>query len=192
MSQNFWDKVQRSRITRRRMLGGTVALSAGIGAMAVVGCSKSSSNKGGTTPSSTGGATAEATAKQSSAVTSRGGIYRSFTFDALSLDTFDPHQTQFGPMYNMHSAVFSKVLKYDDEVTQQLSADLADGLPAQPDKTTYIFKLRKGVKFHDSPRFRANLPTVAGRELTAEDVKYSIERQINPSSSQKALYYRRG
>ena len=95
-------------------------------------------------------------------------------------------------MYNMHSAVFSKVLKYDDEVTQQLSADLADGMPEQPDQTTYIIKLRKGVKFHDSPRVRANFPTVAGRELTAEDVKYSIERQVNPSSSQKALYYRRG
>src|SRR5438105_9250157 len=161
--------------------------------MAVFGCSKSNSgNKNGTTPSPSGGATAEATAKQSSAVTSRGGIYRSFTFDALSLDTFDPHQTQFGPMYNMHSAVFSKVLKYDDETTQELSADLADGLPEQPDKTTYIFKLRKGVKFHDSPRVRANFPTVAGRELTAEDVKYSIERQTNSSSTQKALYYRRG
>src|SRR5437762_1748211 len=105
MSQNYWDNVQKARITRRRMLRGSAALSAGIGAMALVGCSDSKSgNKNGNTPSS-GGATAEATSRQSSAVTSRGGIYRSFTFDALSLDTFDPHQTQFGPMYNMHSAV---------------------------------------------------------------------------------------
>src|SRR4051812_45030442 len=122
MSQNYWDKVQRSRITRRRMLGGTVALSAGVGAMALVGCSDSKSgNKTATAPSSAGNTTAEATARQGTQVKSRGGIYRSFTFDALSLDTFDPHQTQFGPMYNMHSAVFSKVLKYDDDTTQELS-----------------------------------------------------------------------
>src|SRR4029453_19312983 len=34
---------------------------------------------------------------------------------------------------------------------------------AQPNPTTYIFQLRKGVKFHN------------GRELTAEDVKANIE-----------------
>ena len=34
--------------------------------------------------------------------------------------------------------------------------------------TTWIFKLRQGVKFH-------NRPPVNGRELTAEDVKYSYE-----------------
>ena len=52
MSQNYWDKVRRSRITRRRMLGGTLAVTAGVGAIAVVGCSKSSnsSNGGGSTP----------------------------------------------------------------------------------------------------------------------------------------------
>src|SRR6476646_5912465 len=108
MSQNYWDKVRRSRITRRRMLGGTLAATAGVGAIALVGCSDSSksNNGGGSTPASN--STQASGAVQSSAATSRGGIYRSFTFDALSLDTFDPHQTQFGPMYNMHSAVFSK------------------------------------------------------------------------------------
>ena len=35
--------------------------------------------------------------------------------------------------------------------------------------TTYIFKLRKGVRWH-------NKPPVNGRELTAEDVKYTYDR----------------
>ncbi|MGE5253543.1 MAG: ABC transporter substrate-binding protein, partial [Planctomycetaceae bacterium] len=34
--------------------------------------------------------------------------------------------------------------------------------------TTYLFHLRKGVKFHN------------GKEMTAEDVKYSYDRVINP------------
>src|SRR5919202_1753531 len=36
------------------------------------------------------------------------------------------------------------------------------------DPSTWIFHLRKGVKFH-------NLPPVNGREMTAEDVRYSYE-----------------
>jgi ABC-type transport system substrate-binding protein len=95
-------------------------------------------------------------------------------------------------MYNMHSAIFSKMLQYDDDANQVMSTDLADGMPEQPDKLTYIIKVRKGAKFHDNARARSNFPNVAGRDLTAEDVKYSIERQSNPSSPQHALYYRAG
>jgi peptide/nickel transport system substrate-binding protein len=47
-------------------------------------------------------------------------------------------------------------------------ADLAESW-SQPSETTYIFKLRKGVRWHPKP-------PVNGRELTAEDVKYSFER----------------
>jgi peptide/nickel transport system substrate-binding protein len=39
----------------------------------------------------------------------------------------------------------------------------------QPDDTTYVFYLRKGVKWH-------NKPPVNGRELVAEDVKFTFDR----------------
>jgi peptide/nickel transport system substrate-binding protein len=41
----------------------------------------------------------------------------------------------------------------------------------QPDETTYVFKLRPGIKYH-------NLPPVNGRELVADDVVKSFERQV--------------
>lgn len=52
--------------------------------------------------------------------------------------------------------------------TFPLEGDLAESW-TQPNDTTYVFKLRRGVRWH-------NKPPVNGRELTAEDVKYSIER----------------
>jgi len=186
---SYWRKVQEARVSRRRMLAGGAALGAGAAGLALVGCSSSSSGTK-TTTSGNAPAAASPTAAQSTPAKSTGGIFRAFGFDALALDTFDPHQTQFGPMYNMHSAVFSKVLKYDDDAAAIMSTDLAESMPEQPDQLTYVIKLRKGVKFHSNSRAQQNFPNVAGRELTAEDVKYSIERQTNASSPQKALYYR--
>ena len=52
--------------------------------------------------------------------------------------------------------------------TFAFEGDLAESW-SQPDDTTYVFKLRRGVRFHPKP-------PVNGRELTAEDVVYSMER----------------
>ena len=52
--------------------------------------------------------------------------------------------------------------------TFPLEGDLAESW-SQTDETTYVFKLRRGVRFHPKP-------PVNGRELTAEDVVYSVER----------------
>ena len=52
--------------------------------------------------------------------------------------------------------------------TFPFEGDLAESW-SQPDDTTYIFMLRRGVRFHPKP-------PVNGRELTAEDVVYSMER----------------
>src|SRR2546428_106518 len=46
--------------------------------------------------------------------------------------------------------------------------DLAESW-TQPDETTYLFKLRSGVKFH-------NIAPVNGRELVADDVVFSFQR----------------
>ena len=49
-----------------------------------------------------------------------------------------------------------------------IEGDLAESW-TQPNDRTYVFKLRKGVRWHPKP-------PVNGRELTAEDVKYTYER----------------
>ena len=52
--------------------------------------------------------------------------------------------------------------------TMPIEGDLAESW-SQPNETTYVFKLRRGVRWQ-------NKPPVNGRELTAEDVKYTVER----------------
>ena len=130
-------------------------------------------------------------------VGSRGGTYRGFNYDSLVLDTRDPHQTRLGPMMTTQSYIFSKVLNYFDEIQQIMWPDLssdAQGNPAMPeqvDNLTYVIRLRPNARFHDTAQIRQDWPNTAGRPVTAEDVKFSIERQINPNSPKRALYYRR-
>src|SRR5262245_63492177 len=50
--------------------------------------------------------------------------------------------------------------------TFAIEGDLAESW-TQPNETTYVFKLRRGVRWH-------NKPPVNGRELTAEDVRYTV------------------
>ena len=101
----------------------------------------------------------------------RGGVLRlTFQVDPIG---FDPHQTiSFATMVPL-SFVYSRLVKVKagpsvKPMTYPLEPDLAESW-TQPNNTTYIFKLKKGVRWHPKP-------PVNGRELTADDVKYTYER----------------
>ena len=172
------------KVSRRRFLASSGATLAAASAAAVVGCNRRRASQSATP--------AAPALPQLASAGSRGGILRVLNFDAMITDTLDPHQTMMGPIANMHSAVFSRVLRYADEATRALAPDLADGMPEQPDQQTYIIRLRQGVRFHDAPKYRLAYPKTAGRELTADDVKYSIERQADLSSPRARSFYRAG
>jgi len=162
------------RTTRRRFLAGAAVAGAGAAAWVSGGCGEGK-GRGGASP-------ATATMAASTPVASRGGTLRVFNFDAIVADSLDPHLTQMGPIANVHAAVFSRVLRYDDPRAGTLAPDLADGMPEQPDETTYIIRLRQGAPFHDTPKHRFAYGGVAGRALQASDVKFSIERQASKAS----------
>jgi peptide/nickel transport system substrate-binding protein len=66
-------------------------------------------------------------------------------------------------------------LVYQDE-KGKLQGGLAESWEVSPDGMTYTFKLRKGVKFHD------------GTPFTAEAVKFSLDRIVDPATkSQLAI-----
>ncbi len=86
---------------------------------------------------------------------------------------FDPHQTISYRTHIAYSFTHSRLLKHKagpgiQPGTFPIEGDLAESW-TQPNETTYIFKLRKGVRWQ-------NKPPVNGRELTADDVVYSVER----------------
>jgi peptide/nickel transport system substrate-binding protein len=101
----------------------------------------------------------------------RGGVFR---VCAVADPTgFDPHLTINWWTQIALSFTHSRLVKHRagpgvQPGTFPVEGDLAESW-TQPSETTYVFKLRKGVRWH-------NKAPVSGRELTAEDVKYTYER----------------
>jgi peptide/nickel transport system substrate-binding protein len=100
----------------------------------------------------------------------RGGILRVRGWDPPH---FDPQLTRNFMTMTTLSFVYSKLLRHKvgpgvPPGTFALEPDLAERWE-QPDDTTYVFHLRKGVRWH-------NKPPVNGRELVADDVKFTFNR----------------
>lgn len=74
----------------------------------------------------------------------------------------DPHHNTANASRIITHCMYNS-LTFMDTNTKELLPALAESWE-MPSDNEYIFKLRKGVKFHD------------GRDMTAKDVKYSLER----------------
>ncbi|HJT13575.1 MAG TPA: ABC transporter substrate-binding protein [Dongiaceae bacterium] len=93
------------------------------------------------------------------------------------LITLDPAIGYDWKNWSVIKSVFDGLMDYKPGTTE-LVPDLAESYEVSDDGLTYTFKLRQGVKFHN------------GREMTAADVKYSLERACNPATqSPGAGYY---
>src|SRR5271167_2224138 len=79
----------------------------------------------------------------------------------------DPRYASDGQSQRVGSLIFSGLVQRDAEMN--LHGDLAERWET-PDPLTYVFHLRKGVKFHD------------GREVTSKDVKATIEFMMNAAN----------
>jgi peptide/nickel transport system substrate-binding protein len=104
----------------------------------------------------------------------RGGIFK--VRHHVQPVHFDPQQTIAFPTMMALSYCMSRLVKVKAGPsvvpgTQPVEGDLAESWQ-RTDERTYVFKLRKGVRWH-------NKPPVNGRELTADDVKYAYERFLS-------------
>ena len=85
------------------------------------------------------------------------------------LTTLDPQVGYDWQNWSVIKSIFDGLMDYKPGTTE-LEPDLAESYTVSDDGLTYTFKLRDGVKFHN------------GRAMTAADVKYSLERAVNPAT----------
>lgn len=93
----------------------------------------------------------------------RGGVLRTAFFtDVRGLDAATAFDTAASAI---ESLIYDGLVSYDKE--GKIVPVLAERIDKSPDGKRYVFPLRRGVTFHD------------GTELTASDVKRSIERALH-------------
>src|SRR3712207_6500179 len=83
--------------------------------------------------------------------------------------TLDPAIGYDWQNWSMIKSLFDGLMDYVPG-TMDLRPGLAESFEISEDGLTYTFRLRPGVKFHN------------GREVTAEDVKYSLDRVTDPET----------
>jgi peptide/nickel transport system substrate-binding protein len=103
----------------------------------------------------------------------RGGILRVWGSDPPH---FDPHLILNAKTHNALSFVYSTLVRHKVGPGIQPGTFIVEPHLAErwetPDDTTYVFYLRKGVRWQ-------NKPPVNGRELVAEDVKFTFDRFLS-------------
>src|SRR5207247_1765359 len=106
------------------------------------------------------------TAQERKDVVVTGGIYRR----PLGHDpqTLDPARISDIYSFSVSQQIFDGLVQFDH--TLMVAPALAEFWKASRDGLTWTFTLRKGVRFHN------------GREVTAEDVVYSLTRLVDPKT----------
>ena len=79
----------------------------------------------------------------------------------------DPHRATAFSSQRIVEQIYEGLVRFNSKLG--IEPAIAESWDIQG-KTTYIFSLRKGVRFHN------------GRELTADDVKYSFSRILDPKT----------
>lgn len=94
-----------------------------------------------------------------------------------SPEGFNPQLFTSGTTYDASSVpIYNRLLEFKIGTTQ-LQPGLAETWDVSKDGKTYIFHLRKGVKWHTTKDFK---PT---RDFNADDVLFSFERQLDKNNT---------
>ncbi len=168
---NYWKR--QSRLTRRSFVGGAAATGAGLAGLVAVGCGDDDDDQEEATPTTAAGGSPTAAAGSPTAAVSptaakkTGGVAR-FSSANATYDSFDASRSRFSPVAGTVGLTNQRIVQWDSFAEGKLGGAFAEKWE-QPDVNTLILKLRPNNFFH-------NKPPVDGRQTTAEDMKFHIER----------------
>jgi peptide/nickel transport system substrate-binding protein len=122
------------------------------------------------------------TAEQRTAVGGKlyGGEFKFMSSEKV--DNLFPISTVDLYSQRLNSQIYEPLLKLDIE-TMKVVPSIAESYKVSEDAKTFTFKIRKGVKFHADACFNGE-----GRELTVQDVKYTLEMACSGLKINKMSY----
>lgn len=168
---NYWKRhTSAGRVTRRRFVGGVAAAGAGAASLGLVGCGDDDDTSAQpTTSGQTPGATTAAGSPTAAATVVDGGVVQGVWLGGSQFDSVDPHRGTRDEVGWLSSYVLNKIVRFSNPDTGDIEGDLAEKWET-PDSQTFTFSIRKDVKWQ-------NTPITNGRQFTAQDIKWHIERQ---------------
>ena len=192
---DYWAKS--SSVSRRRFLGGTMAVGAGVAGAALIGCGGSGGSS--STPASGGAGGGSAASgptiasitgsnwanRDDKAVPKYGGTLN-WSPGSPTLANLDPLTSTSAMVHQVAMPAYSSLMHIGRDPKDRNSPwiyfpELATKWETT-EPTKMVFTLREGVKFH-------NVAPVNGRAFTSEDVKFSLERvQKDPGSLFKGAF----
>ena len=161
---NYWvRRVNSSRLSRRRFVGGAAVAGVGAASLALVGCGDDDDDDDDDTPGA--GTTASPSAE---AQKTKGGRAR-FTSANATFDTFDVDRSRFTPFAVLINYTNLGLMHYESYAENKLQGGFAQEWEQPTEGDQLILTLREGMKWQ-------NKPPVNGRAATVDDIVFFLER----------------
>ena len=159
---NYWSR--RGRISRRGVLRGGAIGAAGLAGAVLIGCGSSDDDPGDGGGGGGGGAAATATEAAAASMLTDAKLTSAVASDIGSGDPQSLGGTGGGNWPNTSTHFGHSDLLSTHQETRERVGLVAESFEEAPDHLSWVAKVRKDVYFHN------------GDQLTAEDVKFSLDR----------------
>ncbi len=157
-------------MSRRSVLRGGFAVGAGMAGAALIGCSsgpKKSVEQGAGSSNAAAPKAPELSKEREGMPVVKGNPKKGGTFTIPATETYVQHDQHTAVSSSEWMVLGERALELD-EFSGKLRGNLVEAWE-QPDKNTYILKVRKGVKLHNKAPWN-------GREFDASDLAWNLNR----------------
>ena len=141
--------------------------------VALSGCSSDKAGDSQNQSENTGAGTETVTSTETPAAETTDDLSKLTVGIPQDIDGLDPHNATGAGTREVFYNIFEGLVKADEN--GNLNPAVASDYQISEDSTTYTFTLRDGIKFHD------------GSNVTVEDIKYSLERNMGVDGSEPLI-----